>query len=241
MKTPTAKGDRASDETKPKARARRRSKGPVVRRGPRPIGAETEVKILDVAIPLFAKHGYEGVAVRDIATAAGLTATTLYLYHQDKRALYVACCVRAFTLITHKVLEAASAGGSDAYKIHRFIYALSRGLIEHENSTRLYQRELIEASSDELAVLVTQVFHEPFEIIVGLIERATGEERPFERASAMMGLLLALIQFSHIRESVGDKVLRFNHEPDRLAAYVLNMTLPSIDWASVARDVELQA
>ncbi|WP_129629339.1 TetR/AcrR family transcriptional regulator [Candidatus Oscillochloris fontis] len=43
--------------------------------------------ILDQALQLFAKHGYDGVGVQEICNAAGITKPTLYHYFGSKRGL----------------------------------------------------------------------------------------------------------------------------------------------------------
>lgn len=47
-------------------------------------------RILDVAVELFAAHGYDGVSTRDIATAAALNVATVAHHVGGKRDLYLA-------------------------------------------------------------------------------------------------------------------------------------------------------
>ncbi|MCB1327687.1 MAG: TetR/AcrR family transcriptional regulator [Spirochaetales bacterium] len=49
---------------------------------------ETATRVLDVARTLFARHGYEGVSVRDICREAGTNANAVHYYFQSKEALY---------------------------------------------------------------------------------------------------------------------------------------------------------
>jgi AcrR family transcriptional regulator len=51
--------------------------------------ADVEARLLQVALPLFAREGFGGVSVRQIAQAAGVTTPSLYHYFGSKRGLYL--------------------------------------------------------------------------------------------------------------------------------------------------------
>lgn len=51
-------------------------------------GEQTRERILEVALPLFAEHGYAGTSVRAIAGAAGVNVATLAYHFSDKEGLY---------------------------------------------------------------------------------------------------------------------------------------------------------
>ena len=50
----------------------------------------TREKILDEALTLFSEKGFEGTAVRDIASAVGITASSLYKHFESKDAIFEA-------------------------------------------------------------------------------------------------------------------------------------------------------
>ena len=47
----------------------------------------TREKILDEALTLFSEKGFEGTTVRDIASAVGITASSLYKHFESKDAI----------------------------------------------------------------------------------------------------------------------------------------------------------
>jgi AcrR family transcriptional regulator len=51
-------------------------------------GEATRGKILEVALPLFAAHGYAGTSVRTVAAAAEVNVATLAYHFEDKEGLY---------------------------------------------------------------------------------------------------------------------------------------------------------
>ena len=48
---------------------------------------DKRARLLEAALALFETHGFDGVAVPEIARAAGVATGTLYLYFKDKQAL----------------------------------------------------------------------------------------------------------------------------------------------------------
>ena len=50
----------------------------------------TKGRILDVAVDLFAKDGFDAVSVESIATAVGIKAPSLYKHYKSKRAIFLA-------------------------------------------------------------------------------------------------------------------------------------------------------
>ncbi len=55
---------------------------------------DTKERILQVALDLFARRGYEAVSVGDIAGALGLTKGALYRHFESKRAIFEAILAR---------------------------------------------------------------------------------------------------------------------------------------------------
>src|SRR3954452_12665928 len=58
------------------------------RRVPR---AEREAQLLEIALDRFAKDGFHGVSVDEVALAAGVTKPIVYSYFGSKEGLFIAC------------------------------------------------------------------------------------------------------------------------------------------------------
>jgi AcrR family transcriptional regulator len=56
-----------------------------------------EKAILEAAVQLFSKNGFDGVSMRDIAEAAGVSKSNIYHHFKSKRVLYRSI-LRASTL-----------------------------------------------------------------------------------------------------------------------------------------------
>lgn len=69
-------------------------------------------EILDAARELFIKEGYENVSMRRIAEKIEYSPTTIYLYFEDKTALFFAICEETWAKL-YKKLEAIHAKNPD--------------------------------------------------------------------------------------------------------------------------------
>jgi AcrR family transcriptional regulator len=64
-------------------------------------------QLLTVAEEVFTRLGYQGTAVEDIATAAGVTRTLVYKYFPDKDAIYLECIRSARAELEESFIAAA--------------------------------------------------------------------------------------------------------------------------------------
>lgn len=105
------------------------------RRG-RPTAAEAALegdpreRLLDVAEPLFAEHGYNGTSVRVVASAAGVNQALIAYYFGSKEGLYLSVFERRGRPLmverSHLLAEARGRAGRAAVPlralIHAFVY-----------------------------------------------------------------------------------------------------------------------
>jgi AcrR family transcriptional regulator len=88
----------------------------------------TRDRILDVAEALFARQGFAGTSMRDIAAEAGLTAASLYNHFEGKDDLYGAVLqrgIRPLVDLMARLGEGQSEGGEAANE------AVIRAVMEH--------------------------------------------------------------------------------------------------------------
>ena len=107
----------------------------------------TREAILDAAEHLFAAHGVDGVAVRDLANELRLTPSSLYNHFPGKQALYQAVLERGLRPIVE--LIAAEWGRDEVSResVAATVDRLVTHLAEHPNLAPLLQRALLEESS----------------------------------------------------------------------------------------------
>ena len=76
---------------------------------------ERREQIVDVAISAFARHGYHGTSMNDVADAAGVTKPVLYQHFRSKQALYLALIDEVgHRMITRIAKATAGAAGGKA-------------------------------------------------------------------------------------------------------------------------------
>jgi AcrR family transcriptional regulator len=80
--------------------------------------------ILDAALTVFAERGYEAARLDDVAAKAGVAKGTLYLYFNDKEALFEALVRGAVSPILDRVGEAAGDPNIKTVDVLDFAFAL---------------------------------------------------------------------------------------------------------------------
>ncbi|WP_156491650.1 TetR/AcrR family transcriptional regulator, partial [Oleiphilus sp. HI0123] len=114
--------------------------------------------IFNVSIPLFAKQGFSGVSIRQVATAVGVSIATIYHHFPDKKALYLSSIEASFKDIAPKLEAALQPVGSEEEQLRRFIFQFTELMANDENLRLLLQRELLEADEERISLLANNVF-----------------------------------------------------------------------------------
>jgi TetR/AcrR family transcriptional regulator len=109
-----------------------------------PVPPSSRDKILDVAEVLFARRGFEGVGMREVAEAAGLGKSSLFHHFRSKAQLYLAVLERLLARIEERLAAALAGASPAAERLDRWTDALIDVLAEHEPAARLLLRGLFE-------------------------------------------------------------------------------------------------
>jgi AcrR family transcriptional regulator len=104
----------------------------------------TREVILDTAERLFAVHGVDSVALRDLAREMNLTAPSLYNHFPSKQALYDAVLDRGLRPILEAIAEAWHPGALRLEQMRATIDKLTTHLATHPHLARLVQRALLD-------------------------------------------------------------------------------------------------
>jgi len=106
-------------------------------------------KILDVAESLFARRGFAGVGLSEVAEGTGLGKSSLFHHFRSKAQLYAAVIGRILGRIEATLLRALAHGGDPVTRLDRLMDAFIDELATHRTHARLLLRSLFE--DDELA------------------------------------------------------------------------------------------
>jgi AcrR family transcriptional regulator len=85
--------------------------------------ASTREAVFAAAATLFSSHGFDGVAMDDIARRAGVNKAMIYYHFADKLALYRAIVSEGLQAMSETVAAIASSTEAPPHKLDRFIAA----------------------------------------------------------------------------------------------------------------------
>jgi AcrR family transcriptional regulator len=127
------------------------------RRAQRDRGAETRAQLIEAALDVFGRRGFEGASTREIAKAAGANLAAIVYHFGSKEALYIAVAEHIVTGINSRVgavlAEAAEAPATpEAARgmLHRLVATYVEVLLdsaEAERWSRFLVREQMQPSS----------------------------------------------------------------------------------------------
>jgi AcrR family transcriptional regulator len=95
-------------------------------RKPRVEAAERRQAILDAALVVFAAHGFEAARLDEVAARAGVAKGTLYLYFEDKQALFESLVKSAIDPIFERVEAVSAAPDLPLPQVLQIFFALFR-------------------------------------------------------------------------------------------------------------------
>src|SRR5262245_52886041 len=152
-------------------------------------------KILDAAEDLFARRGFAGIGMREVAEAAGLGKSSLFHHFKSKSELYAAVVGRILDVFETRLTNALAVGGSPVARFDRWLDTLLDTFAAFPTSARLLLRSLFEddeltgASSEEQHV--DQTLKRIFSAVANLLRE--GMENGVFRAASIPHTLQSLV------------------------------------------------
>jgi AcrR family transcriptional regulator len=104
--------------------------------------------ILKAARKVFARHGYDGATMDDVAEACSIAKGTLYLYFRSKQQIYLGVLKQDLQLLREENERAIQAAKSGPDKVRAFITTRFGFFERHRDFFRIY-------NSDISAVFIT--------------------------------------------------------------------------------------
>jgi AcrR family transcriptional regulator len=157
-------------------------------RGARRLTADARRRqLFDVALTLFAEHGYAATTMDDIAEAAGVTKPLVYQHFDSKRALYLELLdVFSYEMID-RIVQATSAAEGPRQQVELGFAGYFELMVDNENAFRLlYGRD---APDDrELGAALHRVEEAIAVAIDPLIDAGLDPEHRLLLAHAVVGM-----------------------------------------------------
>jgi TetR/AcrR family transcriptional regulator len=158
-----------------------------------PKAERTRAAILAAAERLFARRGYAGTRLKDVAEAVGVKQAALFYHFPDKQTLYDAVIDDAFGGLVARLDEAFSVPSPIASRIERAVEAWVDAIVARPALARLilrYAAEAEERPAQSLFPAAERLLRRGWSLFEQ--GRASGElqplhDDPFHSASALIG------------------------------------------------------
>ncbi|HVP13087.1 MAG TPA: TetR/AcrR family transcriptional regulator [Phycisphaerae bacterium] len=95
-------------------------------------------EVLEVALDLFSRKGFEQTSMAEIAEQAGFAVGTLYTLFKDKNALYHRLIGAAITEFEQKLSEVLAGPDDEVRKVERYIETKAALFVKHRSLARIY-------------------------------------------------------------------------------------------------------
>ena len=175
--------------------------------------------ILNESIPLFAKRGYSGVSIRQVASAVGISIATLYHHFPDKKTLYLKSIEQAFSDKAEGLTDVKNTPGTKEERLQLFILRFTELMSGDPNFRLLLQRELLDADNSRLKLLAEKVFREQFQNVLELAKDIAPKSDPHLMAISIVGLILFHLETTPIRMFLPEGCEEHN-DPEVIANHV---------------------
>lgn len=166
---------------------------------PAPAGSETESSIFAAALRVFARKGYGGARMQEIADEARINRALLHYYFRSKRHLYEAVFAHLFEQYMRSFEAVLEPGRPLRETLHRFIDHYIDYVRDHQDMARLMVSENLTGGSllgEHLAAAFERE-GSPLKFMEEAIlsARASGEIRPADPKQTMLTLISACVFF----------------------------------------------
>lgn len=143
-------------------------------------------EILDAARRVFARNGFAGASVDEIAEAAGLAKGTVYSYFPSKRDLYLAALHQGIAGLMEETKRNVDAAPTTAEKIRAFIATRIRYAETNRDFVAIYHAQFGPVHPASLNKQFRQVYQQQVRVLESVLEEASarGEIRPISPDTA---------------------------------------------------------
>jgi AcrR family transcriptional regulator len=182
-------------------------------------GPERRTQLLDVALDVFARQGFHGTSMNDVADAAGVTKPVLYQHWGSKRELYLAVLEEAGHRLVDTIAKATAPAATGHDKVRAGFEAYFR-LIAHDRAPFQVLFGGGGRRDEEFADAVRTVEEGIAAAIAPLIQADVDPDHRALLAHALVGLA----------ETIGRRLLTAPEpfDPDRVARHVT-----ALAWAGL--------
>ena len=188
---------------------------------------KSKTEILDIAIPLFAEAGFNGVSMRAIAGEVGIKAASLYHHFRDKHTLYMAAMSHTFARKAERLSAALAAKVTLEERLKKFVTAFCQLVHDDPDFTRLIQREILAGDDLRLNLVEKEVSREFFSPLLSLCRELAPDYDPHLLSISILGLVVFHYQVMPLRQLLPGGRQQHN-DPEVVAEHVMRLLLNSV-------------
>lgn len=162
--------------------------------------ADTERKIFDAALEVFARKGRDGARMQEIADAAGINRALLHYYFRSKQQLYETVFEHGFRQFVGSFAQVLAAEPSFEDALRTFVHGYIDYVHDHQQMARLMVNECISEGS-LLGEYLARAFERPGGSPGKVMEEriraavAAGEIRDVDPKHTLLTILSACLFF----------------------------------------------
>jgi len=188
--------------------------------------------ILSVAINNFAKKGFAGTSIRDIAKASNVTLPTIYHYFGNKRSLYMTSCIHVFSKSVARHHKALKNNLELNQKLYNYYTLVAKDLISDPHYSKLLLREFLEQDSSGLKEITEKLFKGSQDEIYGICKLICPNRDPVLLAHALHMNVFGMAQLKPIGSNLHKKIAALYKE-EEMMRYIFGVCIPELDWSTM--------
>ena len=162
-------------------------------------GPSTEGRILHAAENLFARHGFDGVSINQLAAEAKVTIGALYHHFSSKEALYAAATKRVFTAKSHPPPEVLQPKGTARARLVRLVAWFVGAMVLDRNFGLLLRREFMDPRPSTPALAGEDIFAAQLTLCRDLLGQLLPGANSDEAVAIMLALLFGFTNMKGLR------------------------------------------
>ena len=183
----------------------------------------TREEILGLSVPLFARDGFDGVAMREIAAAVGVTPAALYHHFPDKGQLYLDTVAYAFKEKVDPLKALLDGEGLPWDRLEAFVVQITRLLAKEKDFRRLMQWVMLDSDEQRLQALGDCVFGDLFNALRNLAGELSPGHSPHLVVVSMIGLVIYPFETQSVRRFLPGYQQQQHEDPKAIARHVISL------------------
>jgi len=182
----------------------------------------TREEILGLSVPLFAAVGFDGVSMRDIAAAVGVTPAALYHHFSNKEQLYLDAIGYAFEDKVGPLKSLLDGGGNPWDRFEAFVARLAHMLARENDFRRLMQWVMLDSDEQRLQSLADCVFGDLYNALRNLAGEIAPSHDPHLLVVSMIGLVHYPFETQAVQRFLPG-YLPQHEDPEAIARHVVGL------------------